>query len=91
MDNIAPVQNTYNIRYAYNDIQKAKKIIKELFKKNIVYDLKTIEYFILQKIPDLNKLFIYSALEEIVNNKNETTANCNNCLPKPLKYAIIIF
>ena len=71
-----PVNNdTYNIRYAYNDIQKAKKIIKELFKKNIVYDLKTIEYFILQKIPNLNKLFIYSALEEIVNNKNEIVLN----------------
>jgi hypothetical protein len=71
-----PVNNdTYNIRFAYNDIQKAKKIIKELFKKNIVYDLKTIEYFILQKIPELNKLFIYSALEDVVNNKNEIVLN----------------
>ena len=71
-----PVNNdTYNIRFAYNDIQKAKIVIKELFKTNIAYDLGSIENFVLKKYPELDKLFIYSALEEIVNNKNEIILN----------------
>ena len=46
-----PINNdTYNIRFAYNDIQKCKKIIKDLFKTNIVYDLSTIEHLLLKKL-----------------------------------------
>ena len=63
--------DTYNISFAINDIDIAKKFIKQLFKENIVFELKTIEYFILEKYPELDKLFIYSALENLVDNKNE--------------------
>lgn len=71
-----PINNdTYNIIYAYNDIQKCKKIIKDLFKTNIVYDLSTIEYLVLKKLPNMNKLFIYCAIEELADNKNEILIN----------------
>ena len=63
--------DTYNISFAVNDIDIAKKYIKQLFRENIVYELKTIEYFVTKKFPGLDKLFIYSALENLVDNKNE--------------------
>ena len=63
--------DTYNIRFASNDIEIIKKYIKNMFKENIIYCLGAIENKILEKDPTIDKLFIYSALEEIVNNKNE--------------------
>ena len=63
--------DTYNIRFASNDIEMAKKHIKYLFRQNNIYHLNTIENYILEKMPNIDKLFIYSAIEEITNNKNE--------------------
>jgi hypothetical protein len=63
--------DTYNIRFASNDIEMAKKHIKYLFRQNNVYHLNIIENYVLQQMPNIDKLFIYSAIEEIVNNKNE--------------------
>ena len=62
--------DTYNITFAENDIEQAKNIIKNMFKENIVYHLKIIENNVIQKIPKIDKLFIYKALEDIVDNKN---------------------
>ena len=50
---------------------KIKKEIKLMFKENIVYYLKEIEDYIFLRYKDVNKIFIYSALEDIINNKNE--------------------
>jgi len=63
--------DTYNINFATEDIEKIKKYIKTMFRENIVYHLSAIENNILKKDPNTNKLFIYSALEKIVDNKNE--------------------
>jgi hypothetical protein len=63
--------DTYNIYFAQNDIIKIKKEIKLMFKENIVYHLQEIENHIINSYKDINKIFIYSALEDIVNNKNE--------------------
>jgi superfamily II DNA or RNA helicase len=63
--------DTYNLRFAYNDIEKIKKTIKNMFRENIVFYLQSIENNIFQKHKNVDKLFIYSALEELVNNKNE--------------------
>ena len=63
--------DTYNIYFAQNDIIRIKKQIKLMFKENIVYHLKAIEENIINKYKDVNKIFIYTALEEIVNDKNE--------------------
>ena len=63
--------DTYNIRFASNDIEHAKKIIKNLFRENNVFHLGTIEEGVNSKIPNIDKLFIYSALEDLVDNKNE--------------------
>ena len=63
--------DTYNLRFASNDIELIKKYIKNMYRENIVYHLKLIEDNILKKIKDVDKLFIYTALEELVDNKNE--------------------
>ena len=63
--------DTYNLRFASNDIALIKKSIKSMFRENIVFHLKLIEEHILKKIKDVDKIFIYSALEELVDNKNE--------------------
>ncbi len=63
--------DTYNIYFAQNDILNIKKHIKLMFKDNLVYYMKLIEDNILSKFKDVNKLFIYIALQDLVNNKNE--------------------
>ena len=63
--------DTYNIKFASNDILKVKKYIKKLFRENIVYYLDSIVNNINEKHPGIDKLFIYTALEELVDNKNE--------------------
>ena len=63
--------DTYNIRFASTQIEKIKKTIKNLFKENLVYYLGSLENKIISQNKDTDKLFIYSALESIVNNKNE--------------------
>jgi len=63
--------DTYNIRFATNDIEKASKYIKGMFRENLVYHLNSIEEYINEKMPNVDKLFIYTALENIVDNKNE--------------------
>ena len=63
--------DTYNIRFASHDIEKIKKYIKNMFRENIVYYLDTIESNILKIKPNTDKIFIYSALEKLVDNKNE--------------------
>ena len=63
--------DTYNIRFATLDIETAKKYIKKMFRNNIVFHLQMIEDYISKKIPNINKLFIYTALDQLVNNKNE--------------------
>jgi hypothetical protein len=63
--------DTYNLRFASIDIELIKKYIKNMFRENIVFHLKLIEENINNKMNNIDKLFIYSALEDLVNNKNE--------------------
>ena len=63
--------DTYNIKFAVNDIEKVKKYIKQLFRENIIYYLGSIEKKVYEKYNDIDKIFIYMALEQLVNNKNE--------------------
>jgi len=71
-----PINNdTYNLKFSSNQILKVKKEIKNLFRQNIAYSLKNIELEIMKKYNDIDKMFIYSALEELVNNRNEIILN----------------
>ena len=64
--------DTYNIRFAKIDIDKYKNKIKLLFRDNNIYTLEKIEDIIKnEEKHNYNNLFLYNALEELLNNKNE--------------------
>jgi hypothetical protein len=67
--------DTYNLKFSYNKILNIKKEIKRMFRENEAYSLEKIEEEILNKNSDIDKIFIYSALEELVNNRNEIVLN----------------
>ena len=67
-----PINNdTFNISSGKNEIQKCRNIILSMFKENYAYYEDNIKDEVKKKYPDMNNLFIYSALEQLTNNKNE--------------------
>ena len=67
--------DTYNLKFSYNQILNVKKEIKNLFRENIAFSLEKIESEMNKKYNNIEKIFIYSALEELVNNRNEIILN----------------
>ena len=62
--------DTYNERFARSDIEKAKKIIKNMYKYGIVYELDDLVKMV-QKYMKLETRFIYIAISEMINNMDE--------------------
>ncbi len=60
--------DTYNLRFATQDIATAKKYIKELFRHHNVYHLGDIENKIQELNPKMDRLFIYAGLDQYVNS-----------------------
>jgi len=63
--------DTYNIRFAKSDIQSVIKYIKLLFHYNIIFDMPTILNFVRRYMPDIDTIFVYKALDIILNDPNE--------------------
>ena len=63
--------DTYNMRFAINDIEKVKKLIKSMFRENIVFSLNIIVNKVKNILNDIDDIYIYSALDDLVENKNE--------------------
>jgi hypothetical protein len=61
--------DTYQIQFSNNEIEKVKKQIKYLFRIQLVYHLQDIEENL--SSASIHPVFIYNALEELANNKNE--------------------
>ena len=68
-DKIRINDDTYNMIFARTDINEAKHNIKKLFRKNVVYDLEDIEKEMYDMMPNLEKNFLYKALDEMVSQK----------------------
>jgi len=64
-------EDTYNLIFAKSDINLAKKYIKKMYRKNIIYDLGYIIKNVKQHIPTIEDKYVYKALDEIVKNKDE--------------------
>ena len=60
--------DTYDLIFDKSDIEKIKKRINKLFKKDIVFEISGIKDYILEAYPDIEERFIYKALEELINN-----------------------
>ena len=61
--------DTFKISFGVNEINKCKKIIMNLFRENSAYPGKLIEIEIKTKYPDMDNIFIYQALENIIEDK----------------------
>jgi hypothetical protein len=61
--------DTYRVQFSSNEIDQVKKQIKYLFRIQLVYTLKDIEENLFSA--SVQPIFIYNALEELANNKNE--------------------
>ncbi len=64
-------EDTYNIYFGKQNIEEAKRYVKELFHYGFNYMLKDIEKYMKVRAPHLESIFIYKALDELVENKNE--------------------
>jgi hypothetical protein len=60
-------KSTYGPEFAQADIEKAREFIQEIYKNNFAIDLETIFKFIRKKDNDLNIIYIYLALESLMN------------------------
>lgn len=68
-----PVNNdTFTIESGKTDIQKCKRIILHMFEEDYAFYLQNFIDKIREKYPQMNDLFIYSAIEDMVDNKNFT-------------------
>ena len=64
-------EDTYNIYFGKQNIEEAKRYIKELFHYGFNFILKDIESYFKTRAPHIESIFIYKALDELVDNKNE--------------------
>jgi hypothetical protein len=63
--------DTYNIKYAETDINDSKKLIRIMYKLDFVYKLDDIVDYIKNKIPYIENMFIYKALDDLLKLSNE--------------------
>lgn len=61
--------DTFKISFGVNEIDKCKKIIMNLYRENYAYPGNLIEKEIKNKYPDMDNIFIYQALENIIKDK----------------------
>ena len=64
--------DTYNERFAKSDIQKCKSIIKSLFKFGYVFTLNDIVRVIELNMKNLERVFMYISISNMIDNVNET-------------------
>lgn len=64
--------DTYTTRFANEDINNAKKMIKQMFREAIVFKIDDILDYIEKKDKNINKRYIYKAVNDIIVNKEPT-------------------
>lgn len=60
--------DTYNLRFASQDIEQAKRYIKDLYRHDNVYHLGDIEKFVQENDAKMDRLFIYAALDDFIRH-----------------------
>lgn len=64
-------KDTYSIRFALSDIETAKKHIRHMYRKNYVYDLDRIIKYVKSKIPGIEDIYIYKAINNMLKSDTE--------------------
>ena len=67
--------DTYQIKFAKQDIQDALSLIKKLYETNTIFTLSQILIQVKKVYHYIDDLFIFKALDLLVNNKKEITYN----------------
>lgn len=70
-DGVKINKDTYSIRFALSDIDTAKKHIRYLYRKNYVYNLDKIVNYIKKKIPGMEDIYIYKAIDSMLKDEGE--------------------
>ena len=60
---------TYSDYFARSDIEKIIEIIKKLFRRNYIYSLEDIVINIKEILPNIEDIYIYIALSDLINSK----------------------
>lgn len=63
--------DTYNERLARNDIEGAKRVIKNMYVDNYIYTLEDLVKNVKKKYQDMENEFIYIGIQELIDNVNE--------------------
>lgn len=64
-------KSTYGPEFAESDVDRARERIQELFKEHIAVDLKGIIQFIGKKESDVDKIYIFLALESLMDPEGD--------------------
>lgn len=67
-DGVKINKDTYSIRFALSDIETAKKHIRYLYRKDYVYDLNRIVNYVKSKIPGIEDIYIYKAINNMLKD-----------------------
>ena len=60
-------KDTYTLRFAQSDIDSAKKHIKFMYRSGYAYDLDAIVKYVKERIPDIEDIYIYKAISDLLN------------------------
>jgi len=63
--------DTYTEKSARNDIENAKRLIKNLFSRDFIFKLYDLVIAVKKEYPELEDKFIYVAIQEMIDNINE--------------------
>lgn len=63
--------DTYNINFAQPNIYKVIELIKKLYYKDFIYDLRDITEYCLVNGDNVEEMYVYTALDILLNNDNQ--------------------
>jgi len=62
-------KDTYSIEFAKDEINKTKKIIKNIYKRNFSYQINNIIDEIRKEIPNIEDIYIFKGIDDMIKNK----------------------
>lgn len=64
-------EDTYQMHFGKQNVEEAKRHIKTMFHRGFEYMLREIEKYVMTRSPAIGSIYIYKALDELVDNQNE--------------------
>jgi hypothetical protein len=64
-------KSTYGPKFAQTDVEKSRELIQNLFREHFTVDVSKIFDYIQKKDPNIDRIYIYLALESLMNPEGE--------------------